>query len=81
MNNIFLNNSTDPLLATREYRYDYPDIPYQPQYTDYRPIRQVYNQPKDWVGELDNLTKNLSPEVINSLNQNNDYIRLSNNFQ
>ena len=83
MNNIFLNNNSvpDPLLATRDYRYEYPDIPYQPQYNDYRPIRNVYNQPKDWVGELDNLTKNLSPEVINSLNQNNDYVRLSNNFQ
>jgi hypothetical protein len=77
MNNIFVNQP-DPLLNGKEI------LPYPPQMLQ---NLQYYQQnvndymSKDWLGELDNLTKNLSEDELAALGKNSEYIRLSTEIQ
>lgn len=82
MNNIYLNQ--DPLLVHKTPDYNYSDISSMPN------VSQLYSQfnrevpqsiIKDWVGELDETTKNLEPSVIENLNNNKEFIELHNSLQ
>lgn len=74
MNNIFVNQP-DPLLNGKAV------LPYPPQMMQY--YQQNVNDyiSKDWLGELDNLTKNLSEDELAVLGKNSEYIRLSTEIQ
>jgi lipopolysaccharide export LptBFGC system permease protein LptF len=74
MNNIFVNQP-DPLLNGKGV------LPYPPQMMQY--YQQNVNDyiSKDWLGELDNLTKNLSEDELAALGKNSEYIRLSTEIQ
>lgn len=77
MNNIFVNQP-DPLLNGKGV------LPYPPQMIQ---NLQYYQQnvndyiSKDWLGELDNITKNLSEDELAALGNNSEYIRLSTEIQ
>lgn len=82
MNNIYLNQ--DPLLVHKTPDYGYNDISSMPS------VSQLYSQfnreipqtiIKDWIGELDNVTKNLEPSVIENLNRNKDFAELRDSLQ
>ena len=71
MSNIFVNQS-DPILSGKDI------YQYQPQI----PTIQYFNRGneymmKDWLGELDSITKGLTEDEINKLSQNVEYMRLS----
>lgn len=74
MNNIFVNQP-DPLLNGKGV------LPYPPQMVQY--YQQNVNDyiSKDWLGELDNITKNLSEDELAALGNNSEYIRLSTEIQ
>lgn len=74
MNNIFVNQP-DPLLNGKGV------LPYPPQMVQY--YQQNVNDyiSKDWLGELDNITKNLSEDELAALGKNSEYIRLSTEIQ
>lgn len=74
MNNIFVNQP-DPLLNGKAV------LPYPPQMMQY--YQQNVNDyiSKDWLGELDNLTKNLSEDELAALGKNSEYTRLSTEIQ
>lgn len=72
MNNIFFNQP-DPILASREpFQYQPQSIPTQPYY----PMNEYING-RDWLGELDKITKNLSKEELALLGDNQEFITLS----
>ena len=76
MNNIFLSHN-DPLLSNSngykmfEQQVN-PQILYQQMYA---------NSQKDWISELDEVSKNIDVDVANELANNKEYIELSNNLQ
>lgn len=76
MSNIFVNQ-TDPILANKDmFQYS------QQQYSPIQYYQQNVNfNTKDWVGELDDLTKKLSEDELVKLNSNNEYLRLSTEIQ
>ena len=75
MNNIFLSHN-DPLLSNSngykmfEQQVN-PQILYQQMYA---------NSQKDWISELDEVSKNIDVDVANELANNKEYIELSNNL-
>lgn len=82
MNNIFFNQP-DPLLSNLT-AYKLPDNNniQNNQYL-YQQLADYANKvtPKDWLGELDNLSKGLDNEVINNLTNNHEYMNLSMSLQ
>lgn len=72
MSNIFVNQ-TDPILANKDmFQYS------QQQYSPIQYYQQNVNfNTKDWVGELDSITKGLTEDEITKLSQNVEYMRLS----
>lgn len=72
MNNIFFNQP-DPILASRE------PFQYQPQSMPtptYYPMNDYMNG-KDWLGDLDKITKELGKEELALLGDNQEFISLS----
>lgn len=48
--------------------------------TQYKAIQQSYednNKIRDYIGELDNMIKNLQPELVECLNNNEEYININ----
>lgn len=70
MNNIFLSQP-DPLLQN--------SVNNTPQFLQV-PVQSEYVL-KDWVGELDDATRSLDDNSIQLLNSDENYIRLSSQFQ
>lgn len=48
--------------------------------TQYKAMQQSYednNKIRDYIGELDNMIKNLQPELVECLNNNEEYININ----
>lgn len=76
MNNFFLGQG-DPLLNNvPSYGFTEQTSNQQQSYA------HMYNgQQKDWIGELDNITRRLDTDMMSELTQNTEYISLSNELQ
>lgn len=78
MNNIYLNNP-DPLLSNRG-NYQFQEYQ-QTQPQNYYQMQEFLRGGKDWVAELDTLTKTLDQETICNLNNNQEYSELASLLQ
>jgi CII-binding regulator of phage lambda lysogenization HflD len=76
MNNIFLNQQPDPLMSLgNNDRSVFPMV-------DQNLLREyMAQQQHNWIDELDNLVKSLNPQVIQTLNSNQEYQKLNTEFQ
>ena len=76
MNNIFLNQQPDPLMSLgNNDRSVFPMV-------DQNLLREyMAQQSHNWIDELDNLVKSLNPQVIQTLNSNQEYQKLNTEFQ
>lgn len=82
MNNFVFGS--DPLLYSHLTPNKSPEIDFKTQLdnmmTQYRVMQQSYednNKIRDYIGELDNIIKNLQPELIECLNNNEEYIGIN----
>lgn len=82
MNNFVFGS--DPLLYSHITPNKSPEIDFKTQLdnmmTQYRAMQQLYednNKIRDYIGELDNMIKNLQPELIECLNNNEEYIGIN----
>lgn len=76
MNNIFVGQN-DPLLNNSSI-FRVPENQINPQIL----YQQMYaNSQRDWLGELDEMTKNLDTDVIAELSGNTEYVELSSALQ
>ena len=67
--------------AEMKKQFDATMAQYQAMQQHYSPIQQTRGTQVDYLGELDNLTRNIDSDVAETLSVNVDYLKLNNELQ